>query len=94
MATKKWIDDTGAGGRAFPFDRRFVKGMLFLKTQFQNHYMNESVLRAWLFFLKDLYSLRLDCKAIIPLNTFSGIMALQERNEVNNYEHYKCGEKI
>ena len=21
-------------------------------------------------------------------------MALQERNEVNNYEHYKCGEKI
>lgn len=22
-----------------------------------------------------------------PLNTFSGIMALQERNEVNNYEH-------
>ena len=29
-----------------------------------------------------------------PLNTFSGIMALQERNEVNNYEHYKCGEKI
>lgn len=29
-----------------------------------------------------------------PLNTFSGIMALQKRNEVNNYEHYKCGEKI
>ena len=29
-----------------------------------------------------------------PLNTLSGIMALQERNEVNNYEHYKCGEKI
>lgn len=28
------------------------------------------------------------------LNTFSGIMALQERNEVNNYEHYKCGERI
>lgn len=29
-----------------------------------------------------------------PLNTFSGIMTLQERNGVNNYEHYKCGEKI
>ena len=29
-----------------------------------------------------------------PLNTLSSIMALQERNEVNNYEHYKCGEKI
>lgn len=29
-----------------------------------------------------------------PLNTLSGIMALQERNEVNNYEHYKSGEKI
>ena len=66
MTTKKWIDDTGAGGRAFPFDRGFVKGILFSKIQFQNHYMNESVLRAWLFFLKDLYSLRLDGSALFP----------------------------
>lgn len=29
-----------------------------------------------------------------PLNTFSGIMTLQERNGVNSYEYYKCGEKI
>ena len=29
-----------------------------------------------------------------PLNTFSGIISLQERNEVNSYEHYKCSEKI
>lgn len=29
-----------------------------------------------------------------PLNTFCGIIALQERNEVYNYAHYKYGEKI
>ena len=66
MMPKKWIGDTGAGGRAFPFDRRFVKGILFSKIQFQNHYMNESVLRAWLFFLKDLYSLSFDCRTLFP----------------------------
>ena len=47
-----------------------------------------------LFFLKTYTVLVSIAGPFSPLNTFSGIMALQERNEVNNYEHYKCGEKI
>ena len=30
--------------REVPIETRFVKGILFSKIQFQNHYMNESVL--------------------------------------------------
>ena len=38
--------------REVPIETRFVKGILFSKIQFQNHYMNESVLfRGCLFFL-------------------------------------------
>lgn len=34
-------------------EMRFIKGILFSKTQFQNHYINELVLRFrdWLFFI-------------------------------------------
>ena len=46
------------------------------------------------FFLKTYTVLVSIAGPFSPLNTFSGIMALQERNEVNDYEHYKCGEKI
>lgn len=46
------------------------------------------------FFLKTYTVLVSIAGPFSPLNTFSGIMALQKRNEVNNYEHYKCGEKI
>ena len=46
------------------------------------------------FFLKTYTILVSIAGPFSPLNTLSGIMALQERNEVNNYEHYKCGEKI
>lgn len=58
--------------------------------------MNESVLTsgAVSFFIKTYTILVSIAGPFSPLNTFSGIMALQERNEVNNYEHYKCGEKI
>ena len=77
-------------------ETRFVKGILFSKIQFQNHYMNESVLTsgAVSFFIKTYTILVSIAGPFSPLNTFSGIMALQERNEVNDYEHYKCGEKI
>ena len=64
---------------------------VFYKTD-----MNESVLTsgAVSFFIKT-YTISVSIAGPFPpLNTFSGIMALQERNEVNNYEHYKCGEKI
>lgn len=47
-----------------------------------------------LFFIKTYTILVSIAGPFSPLNTFSGIMALQERNEVNDYEHYKCGEKI
>ena len=58
--------------------------------------MNESVLTsgAVSFFIKTYTILVSIAGPFSPLNTLSGIMALQERNEVNNYEHYKCGEKI
>lgn len=58
--------------------------------------MNESVLTSGTvsFFIKTYTVLVSIAGPFSPLNTFSGIMALQERNEVNNYEHYKCGEKI
>ena len=58
--------------------------------------MNESVLTsgAVSFFIKTYTILVSIAGPFSPLNTFSGIMALQERNEVNDYEHYKCGEKI
>ena len=58
--------------------------------------MNESVLTsgAVSFFIKTYTILVSIAGPFSPLNTFSGIMALQERNEVKNYEHYKCGEKI
>ena len=58
--------------------------------------MNESVLTsgAVSFFIKTYTILVSIAGHFSPLNTLSGIMALQERNEVNNYEHYKCGEKI
>ena len=46
------------------------------------------------FFLKTYTVFVWIARPFSPLNTFSGIMALQERNEVNNYEHYKCGERI
>lgn len=46
------------------------------------------------FFLKTYTVLVSIARPFSPLNNLSGIMALQERNEVNNYEHYKCGEKI
>ena len=64
---------------------------VFYKTD-----MNESVLTsgAVSFFIKTYTILVSIAGPFSPLNTFSGIMALQERNEVNNYEHYKCGEKI
>lgn len=82
--------------REVPIETRFVKGILFSKIQFQNHYMAESVLTsgAVSFFIKTYTILVSIAGPFSPLNTFSGIMALQERNEVNNYEHYKCGEKI
>ena len=82
--------------REVPIETRFVKGILFSKIQFQNHYMAESVLTsgAVSFFIKTYTVLVSIAGPFSPLNTFSGIMALQERNEVNNYEHYKCGEKI
>ena len=82
--------------REVPIETRFVKGILFSKIQFQNHYMNESVLTsgAVSFFIKTYTILVSIAGPFSPLNTLSGIMALQERNEVNNYEHYKCGEKI
>lgn len=82
--------------REVPIETRFVKGILFSKIQFQNHYMNESVLTsgAVSFFIKTYTILVSIAGPFSPLNTFSGIMALQERNEVNDYEHYKCGEKI
>ena len=47
-----------------------------------------------LFFIKTYTILVSIAGPLSPLNTLSGIMALQERNEVNNYEHYKCGKKI
>ena len=58
--------------------------------------MNESVLTsgAVSFFIKTYTILVSIAGPFSPLNTLSGIMALQERNEVNNYEHYKCSEKI
>lgn len=58
--------------------------------------MNEPVLTsgAVSFFIKTYTILVSIAGPFSPLNTFSGIMALQERNEVKNYEHYKCGEKI
>ena len=59
--------------------------------------MNESVLTsgAVSFFFIKIYTILVSIAGpLSPLNTLSGIMALQERNEVNNYEHYKCGEKI
>lgn len=58
--------------------------------------MNESVLTsgAVSFFIKTYTILVSIAGPFSPLNTLSGIMALQERNEVNNYEYYKCGEKI
>ena len=61
-----------------------------------NHNMAESVLTsgAVSFFIKTYTILVSIAGPFSPLNTLSGIMALQERNEVNNYEHYKCGEKI
>ena len=64
---------------------------VFYKTD-----MNESVLTsgAVSFFIKTYTILVSIAGPFSPLNTLSGIMALQERNEVNNYEHYKCGEKI
>ena len=64
---------------------------VFYKTD-----MNESVLTsgAVSFFIKTYTILVSIAGPFSPLNTFSGIMALQERNEVNDYEHYKCGEKI
>ena len=79
-----------------PAETRFVKGILFSKIQFQNHYMAESVLTsgAVSFFIKTYTILVSIAGPFSPLNTFSGVMALQERNEVNNYEHNKCGEKI
>ena len=82
--------------REVPIETRFVKGILFSKIQFQNHYMAESVLTsgAVSFFIKTYTILVSIAGPFSPLNTLSGIMALQERNEVNNYEHYKCGEKI
>ena len=82
--------------KAYLSETRFVKGILFSKIQFQNHYMNESVLTSGTvsFFIKTYTVLVSIAGPFSPLNTFSGIMALQERNEVNNYEHYKCGEKI
>ena len=82
--------------REVPIETRFVKGILFSKIQFQNHYMAESVLTsgAVSFFIKTYTILVSIAGPFSPLNTFSGIMALQERNEVNDYEHYKCGEKI
>ncbi len=38
-------------------EMRFIKGILFSKTQFQNHYINELVLRFrdWLFFHSFLF---------------------------------------
>lgn len=77
-------------------ETRFVNCILFSKIQFQNHYMNESVLTsgAVSFFIKTYTILVSIAGPFSPLNTLSGIMALQERNEVNNYEHYKYGEKI
>ena len=82
--------------REVPIETRFVKGILFSKIQFQNHYMAESVLTsgAVSFFIKTYTILVSIAGPFSPLNTISGIMALQERNEVNNYEHYKYGEKI
>ena len=59
--------------------------------------MNESVLTsgAVSFFFIKIYTIFVPiAEPFPPLNTFSGIMTLQERNGVNNYEHYKCGEKI
>ena len=58
--------------------------------------MNESVLTsgAVSFFIKTYTIFVSIAGSFSPLNTFSGIMALQERNGVNDYEHYKCGEKI
>ena len=58
--------------------------------------MAESVLTsgAVSFFIKTYTILVSIAGPFSPLNTLSGIMALQERNEVNNYEYYKCGEKI
>lgn len=50
--------------------------------------------RAVSFFIKTYTILVSIAGPFSLLNTLSGIMALQERNEVNNYEHYKCGEKI
>lgn len=56
--------------------------------------MSQSSSGADSFFLKTYTALVSITEPFSPLNTLSGIMALQERNEVNNYEHYKCGEKI
>lgn len=56
--------------------------------------MSQSSSRSDSFFLKIYTVLVSIAGPFSPLNTFSGIMALQERNEVNNYEHYKRGEKI
>lgn len=38
-------------------EMRFIKGILFSKTQFQNHYINELVLRFrdWLFFIASFF---------------------------------------
>ena len=49
-------------------ETRFVKAIFSLKTQFQNHYMNESVLhfRDWLFFHKNLYNLSFNCRTLFP----------------------------
>ena len=56
--------------------------------------MSQSASGSDSFFLKTYTVLVSIAEPFSPLNTLSGIMALQERNEVNNYEHYKCGEKI
>ena len=37
-------NETVNGVKEFVLATRFVKGILFSKIQFQNHYMNESVL--------------------------------------------------
>ena len=72
--------------------------VLWRITVFYKADMNESVLTSGavsFFFFFLIYTIFVPiAEPFPPLNTFSGIMTLQERNGVNNYEHYKCGEKI
>ena len=60
-------NETVNGVKEFVLATRFVKGILISKIQFQNHYMNESVLfRTCLFFYKNLYNLSFDCRTLFP----------------------------